>query len=134
MPKSLDRNLEEISRSTYDPLNKERTTLSTNREKIVTLGRAIVFTVPDRVAEENGLFEKHGLDVVPSEGWTTSLNFVPGHPEHDPLAAFEHIKFDTWNMCEWVAVHRVEKGEARPARIAFLRPAVVVQAIVSFEP
>ena len=107
-------------------------TTSSNREQIVTLGRAIVFTVPDRVAEENGLFDKHGLDVVPSEGWTTSMSFVPGHPEHDPLGAFEHVKFDTWNMCEWGAVHRVEKGEARPARIAFLRPAVVVQAIVSF--
>ncbi|HUB72063.1 MAG TPA: hypothetical protein VL984_16695 [Acidimicrobiales bacterium] len=102
--------------------------------RIVTLGHTIVFTVPDRVAQELGIFERNGVEVVPSGGWTASANsFVPGHPERDPLGAFEHVKFDTWNMCEWGAVHRVEKGESRPARIAYLRPAVVVQAIVSLD-
>ena len=58
--------------------------LTANREQIVTLGHTIVFTVPDRVAEENGLFEKQGLDVVPSGGWTTSMNFVRVIPSTIP--------------------------------------------------
>ncbi|MET0147241.1 MAG: nitrate ABC transporter substrate-binding protein [Ilumatobacteraceae bacterium] len=109
-------------------------TVTSDRPRIVTLAASSIFQVPDRVAEQHGLFEKHGLDVQASWEWKAPDQFVPDSAEHDPLGQFTSGQFDTWNMCEWGSVYRVEKADGRAGRIAYLRPAVVAQAIVSFDP
>ena len=90
------------------------------------------------MAYEEGFFDAHGLDVIPSEGewkdprtWKGFSTPLPRNPAFDPLARFEAKTQDTWNMCDWGAIYRPEQAE-RPGRIGYLRPAVVAQVIVSF--
>ena len=113
-------------------------TSTIERTRIVTQSGNSIFQVPDRVAYEEGFFDAHGLDVIPSEGewkdprtWKGFSTPLPRNPAFDPLARFEAKTQDTWNMCEWGAIYRAEQAE-RPGRIGYLRPAVVAQVIVSF--
>jgi hypothetical protein len=65
------------------------------------------------------------------------------HADHDKLehdvmkrqkeALFETGAAETFNVCEWGGIDRLERGAGR-GKIAVLRPAIAAQAIVSFEP
>jgi NitT/TauT family transport system substrate-binding protein len=95
-----------------------------------------VFDLPVLVALEEGIFAKHGID----------LNYAAGYSDREqnpheqkPLhrlkeSLFEAGKADTYNVCEWGGIDRIERGEkVERAKIAALRPAVAAQAIVSFD-
>jgi NitT/TauT family transport system substrate-binding protein len=93
----------------------------------------IVFDLPEIVALEEGIFDRAGLDVVRlSSGnqWTQS----PDLPVLERLkeSLYEQGAADVYNLCEWGSIDRAERT-GRGARIAYLRPAVVAQAIVSFD-
>lgn len=92
-----------------------------------------VFDLPLLVALEHGLFEKAGLDV----------RYVASYGSHDPLeqdvlkrqkeSLFEQQSADTFNVCEWGGIDRLERGNGK-GKIAALRPAIVAQAIVALDP
>jgi NitT/TauT family transport system substrate-binding protein len=106
-------------------------TENTTIDVLPTTGVGAVFCLPERVAIEDGLFVERGLDVqvvdqtVPPEG-------IDGSGSDALLQRFEQRRQDAWNRCEWGCIYRVEQAE-RPARISYLRPAVVAQAILSFD-
>lgn len=102
------------------------------RAKIRLIAGNSIFYVPERVATEEGIFERHGIDIVTSADWD-GRNHVIKDSEKDPLKLFEGGTADTFNMCEWGVLHRIEHSE-RPARIVYLRPAVVAQALVTLRP
>lgn len=105
---------------------------TTTQTDITILAGNSIFTVPDRVAIEEGLFAEEGLNVKAVENWD-ERNHVIKDPVRDPLALFESGVHDTFNMCEWGVLRRIEYTE-RPAHITYLRPAVVAQALISFRP
>lgn len=92
-----------------------------------------VFDLPLLVAIENKLFEQAGLDV----------RYAAGYEGHDPLeqdvlkrqkeALFEQKAADTYNVCEWGGIDRLERGDGK-GKIAALRPAIAAQAIVALDP
>jgi NitT/TauT family transport system substrate-binding protein len=92
-----------------------------------------VFDLPLLVGLEHGLFEKAGIDV----------RYVAAYGSHDPLeqevlkrqkeSLFEQQSADTFNVCEWGGIDRLERGKGR-GKIAALRPAIVAQAIVALDP
>ncbi|MGI4816218.1 MAG: ABC transporter substrate-binding protein, partial [Janthinobacterium lividum] len=92
-----------------------------------------VFDLPIHVAIEHGLFEKHGLDV----------RFSEKHAPHDfssqdafkrqKESLYENGQADAYNLCEWAGLDRSERG-TRDSRVHALRPAVVAQVILSFDP
>jgi NitT/TauT family transport system substrate-binding protein len=113
-------------------VRKEEPLPATTRNRIKVLGGSSVFSVPERVAFEEGLFDAHGLDVTSETDWNSRPHVIKD-PARDPLALFESGVHDTFNMCEWGVLNRLERTE-RPAHIVYLRPAIVAQAIVSFDP
>jgi len=100
--------------------------------KIRLLAGNSIFTVPERVAVEEGIFERHGVEIVTDADWD-QRNHVIKDAEKDPLKLFEGRRSDTFNMCEWGVLHRIEHSE-RDVRIVYLRPAVVAQALVTLDP
>ncbi|MBV8925446.1 MAG: hypothetical protein JOZ74_08775 [Bradyrhizobium sp.] len=92
-----------------------------------------VFDLPILVALEHGLFEKAGLNV----------DYAAKYSDHDALekdvlkrqkeALFEQQSAETFNVCEWGGIDRLERGAGR-GKIAALRPAIAAQAIVTFDP
>ena len=92
-----------------------------------------VFDLPLLVAIENKLFENAGLDV----------RYAATYDGHDPLepdvlkrqkeSLFEQKSADTFNVCEWGGIDRLERGKSE-GKIAALRPAIAAQAIVAFDP
>ncbi|MDO8212138.1 ABC transporter substrate-binding protein [Conexibacter sp. CPCC 206217] len=107
-------------------------TLVTSRTKIAILPSAPVFTLPEQVAEEEGLFEREGLDTVVTDDW----HWQP-QGKHGWEAMFDRFRehgAHTYNMCEWGVINQIEQGVERNAKIAYLRPAVTAQAIVSYRP
>lgn len=92
-----------------------------------------VFDLPEIVAVERGLFARVGLDVRFDDGDTHR------HGEsRDPIARrkealFEAERADLYNLCEWGGIDRLERN-TRGGYIGYLRPAVVAQALVSFDP
>lgn len=93
-----------------------------------------VFDLPVMVAIEEGLFEQAGLDV--------SFSATHADRERDNAAApvltrlkeqlFECGSADSYNVCEWASIDRLERGK-RGGNIAALRAAVAAQAILSFD-
>jgi NitT/TauT family transport system substrate-binding protein len=91
-----------------------------------------VFDLPVLVALEEGLFAASGLDV----------RYAARYAQHDLTekdvlkrlkeSLFEQGSADTFNVCEWGGIDRIERGAGR-GRIAALRPAVTAQAIVTFD-
>lgn len=93
-----------------------------------------VFDLPAIVAIEEGLFYDKGLDV----------KFVADHRARDLDAAetprlmrlkenlFETDEADSYNVCEWASIDRLERG-SRGGNIGALRAAVAAQAILSFD-
>src|SRR6195952_3216461 len=112
-----------------NPLEAMSTTTKTD---ITILAGNSIFTVPDRVALEQGFFDEEGLNVKAVQKWE-DRNHKIKDPIKDPLAQFESGVHDTFNMCEWGVLRRLEHTE-RAAHIAYLRPAVVAQALLSFDP
>ncbi|MBI2186917.1 MAG: nitrate ABC transporter substrate-binding protein [Acidobacteria bacterium] len=83
-----------------------------------------VFDLPVIVAIEEGLFEAAGLDVA----FTATYADMARLKEQ----MFECGEADSYNVCEWASIDRLERG-SRSGRIAALRAAVAAQAILTFD-
>lgn len=93
-----------------------------------------VFDLPVIVGIEEGLFAKAGLDVSFS---ATYLDREKDHAEKPILSRLKEQLFecgsaDSYNVCEWASIDRLERGK-RGGSIAALRAAVAAQAILTFE-
>lgn len=105
-----------------------------NRDRVVISPNGTLFDLPEIVAIEEGLFEKAGLDVSFAE----QQNVRESETEAQPLnrlkeSLFEKGDADVYNLCEWGGIDRLERG-GRNGRIAYLRPSVAAQALLSFDP
>jgi NitT/TauT family transport system substrate-binding protein len=93
-----------------------------------------VFDLPVIVGIEDGLFAKAGLDV------SFSASYADRERDHAARQVLDRLKeemfecgsADSYNVCEWASIDRLERGK-RGGAIAALRAAVAAQAIVSFE-
>jgi NitT/TauT family transport system substrate-binding protein len=116
--------MENIMANTENPSGKPVIRISPNPS---------VFDLPLLVGLEHGLFEKAGVDV----------RYAADYGGHDPFekdvlkrqkeALFEQRSADTFNVCEWGGIDRLERGGG-DGKIAALRPAIAAQAIVALEP
>jgi NitT/TauT family transport system substrate-binding protein len=93
-----------------------------------------VFDLPVLVAIEEGLFEEAGLDVRMSARYEDREKTLT---EREVLTRLKEQLFecgsaDSYNVCEWASIDRLERGQ-RGGNIAALRAAVVAQAILSFD-
>lgn len=93
-----------------------------------------VFDLPVIVGIEEGLFAKAGLDVSFS---ATYADREKDNAETPFLARLKEQMFecgsaDSYNVCEWASIDRLERGK-RGGNIAALRAAVAAQAILTFE-
>jgi len=93
-----------------------------------------VFDLPVIVAIEEGLFAAARLEVRFS---ATYADRERDHAELDILARLKEQLFecgsaDSYNVCEWASIDRLERG-TRGGSIAALRAAVAAQAILSFD-
>src|SRR5258706_3910705 len=93
-----------------------------------------VFDLPVIVGIEEGLFEKAGLDVSFSATYADRERDSAEKPVLSRLKEqmFECGSADSYNVCEWASIDRLERG-ARSGSIAALRAAVAAQAILSFD-
>ncbi|HEX9462663.1 MAG TPA: nitrate ABC transporter substrate-binding protein [Alphaproteobacteria bacterium] len=93
-----------------------------------------VFDLPVIVGIEEGLFTKAGLDVA----FSATYDDRERDSAEKPILArlkenlFECGSADSYNVCEWASIDRLERGQ-RGGNIAALRAAVAAQAILSFE-
>jgi hypothetical protein len=93
-----------------------------------------VFDLPVIVAIEEGLFEAAGLDVAFSASYADRER---DHAEQPVMARLKEQMFecgeaDSYNVCEWASIDRLERG-TRAGNIAALRAAVAAQAILTFD-
>lgn len=93
-----------------------------------------VFDLPLLVAIEERLFERAGLDVRMSASYEDREKTLT---EREVLTRLKEQLFecgsaDSYNVCEWASIDRLERGQ-RGGNIAALRAAVVAQAILSFD-
>ncbi len=93
-----------------------------------------VFDLPVIVGIEEGLFAKAGLDVSFSGTYADREKDNVKQPvlERNKEGKFECGTADSYNVCEWASIDRLEKGK-RGGHIAALRAAVAAQAILSFD-
>ncbi len=93
-----------------------------------------VFDLPVIVGIEEGLFEAAGLDVAFSATYADRERDHAGNPVMARLKEqlFECGEADSYNVCEWASIDRLERGN-REGRIAALRAAVAAQAILTFD-
>ena len=93
-----------------------------------------VFDLPVIVAIEEGLFRRAGLDVAFSATYADRERDSAEKPVLERLKEemFECGTADSYNVCEWASIDRLEKGK-RGGKLAALRAAVAAQAIVTFE-
>jgi NitT/TauT family transport system substrate-binding protein len=93
-----------------------------------------VFDLPVIVAIEEGLFEAAGLDVRFSATYADREKDRAERPVMSRLKEqmFECGSADSYNVCEWASIDRLERG-ARAGNIAALRAAVAAQAILTFD-
>ncbi|HWM80420.1 MAG TPA: hypothetical protein VNQ56_00030 [Pseudolabrys sp.] len=108
---------------------------STSQFEIRIAPNPPVFDLPVLVALEEGLFAKHGVNLSYAAGYSDREQ---NPHEQKPLhrlkeSLFEQGKADTYNVCEWGSIDRIERGKEQRAKIAALRPAVAAQAIISFD-
>jgi NitT/TauT family transport system substrate-binding protein len=93
-----------------------------------------VFDLPVIVAIEEGLFEAAGLDVAFSATYADRERDRAEKPVMARLKEqmFECGEADSYNVCEWASIDRLERGN-RAGQIAALRAAVAAQAILTFD-
>ena len=93
-----------------------------------------VFDLPVIVGIEEGLFEKAGLEVSFSATYADRERDSAEKPVLSRLKEqmFECGSADSYNVCEWASIDRLERGH-RGGNIAALRAAVAAQAILSFD-
>jgi NitT/TauT family transport system substrate-binding protein len=93
-----------------------------------------VFDLPVIVGIEEKLFEAAALDVA----FTASYADRERDSAEKPVMArlkeqlFDCGSADSYNVCEWASIDRLEKGK-RGGNIAALRAAVAAQAIITFD-
>src|SRR5476651_554784 len=93
-----------------------------------------VFDLPVIVGIEKKLFDKAGLDVRFS---ATYADREKDSIEFPVMARMKEQMFDcgsadSYNVCEWASIDRLEKGK-RGGNIAALRASVAAQAIITFD-
>jgi len=93
-----------------------------------------VFDLPVIVGIEEGLFEAAGLDVAFSATYADRERDRAENPVMARLKEqmFECGEADSYNVCEWASIDRLERG-SRGGRIAALRAAVAAQAMLTFD-
>jgi NitT/TauT family transport system substrate-binding protein len=93
-----------------------------------------VFDLPVIVGIEEKLFERAGLDVRFSATYADREKDTADKPIMGRLKEqlFDCGSADSYNVCEWASIDRLEKGK-RGGNIAALRAAVAAQAIITFE-
>src|SRR5213594_774624 len=93
-----------------------------------------VFDLPVIVGIAEGLFDAAGLDVAFSATYADRENDSAERPVMSRLKEqlFECGSADSYNVCEWASIDRLERG-TRAGSIAALRAAVAAQAILTFD-
>jgi NitT/TauT family transport system substrate-binding protein len=93
-----------------------------------------VFDLPVIVGIEEGLFAKAGLDVSFTATYADRERDTADKPVFQRLKEemFECGSADSYNVCEWASIDRLERG-TRSGKLAALRAAVAAQAIVTFD-
>jgi NitT/TauT family transport system substrate-binding protein len=93
-----------------------------------------VFDLPVIVAIEEGLFARAGLDVSFSATYADREKDSADKPVLSRLKEelFECGSADSYNVCEWASIDRLERGK-RAGKVAALRAAVAAQAILTFD-
>src|SRR3989449_5568403 len=93
-----------------------------------------VFDLPVIVGIAEGLFDAAGLDVAFSATYADRENDSAERPVMSRLKEqlFECGSADSYNVCEWASIDRLERG-TRGGSIAALRAAVAAQAILTFD-
>src|SRR5579859_5490014 len=93
-----------------------------------------VFDLPVLVGIEEKLFERAGLDVRLSASYADREKDSAERPILSRLKEqmFECGSADSYNVCEWASIDRLERG-TRGGKLAALRAAVAAQAIVTFD-
>jgi NitT/TauT family transport system substrate-binding protein len=93
-----------------------------------------VFDLPVIVGIEEGLFDAAGLEVRFSATYADRERDRAERPVMSRLKErmFERGSADSYNVCEWASIDRLERG-TRAGNIAALRAAVAAQAILTFE-
>src|SRR5215472_11420234 len=93
-----------------------------------------VFDLPVIVAIEEGLFTRARLDVSFSATYADRERDSAEKPVLSRLKEelFECGSADTYNVCEWASIDRLERGK-RGGKVAALRAAIAAQAILTFD-
>ena len=93
-----------------------------------------VFDLPVIVGIEEGLFAQAGLDVSFSATYADREKDSADKPVLDRLKEnmFECGSADSYNVCEWASIDRLERGK-RDGKVAALRAAIAAQAILTFD-
>ena len=93
-----------------------------------------VFDLPVIVGIEEGLFYQAGLDVAFSGTYADRERDQAQTPVLKRLKEemFECGSADSYNVCEWASIDRLERGK-RSGAIGALRASVAAQAIITFD-
>lgn len=93
-----------------------------------------VFDLPVLVGIAEGLFDQRGLDVSMAATYDDRERDTPQSAILGRLKEqqFECGSADSYNVCEWASIDRLERG-SRGGKLAALRAAVAAQAILSFD-
>lgn len=93
-----------------------------------------VFDLPVIVGIEEKLFDKAGLDVRFAASYADREKDNADRPVMTRLKEqlFDRGSADSYNVCEWASIDRLEKGK-RGGNIAALRASVAAQAIITFD-
>ena len=105
-----------------------------NRPRVRIAPNNPVFYLPVIVGIEEWLFAQAGLDVAFSATYADRERDRAEAPVMSRLKEqlFDCGSADSYNVCEWASIDRLERGNRR-GNIAALRAAVAAQAILSFD-
>ncbi|MFF7709062.1 ABC transporter substrate-binding protein [Pseudomonas sp. NPDC007930] len=107
--------------------------LAAPKTSLVVAPNVPVFDLPIHVALEHGLFAKRGLEVTFSETYSQAGYSNPDAFKRQKESLYERRQADAYNLCEWAGLDRSERS-GRGSQVQALRPAVVAQVILSFDP
>ena len=107
---------------------------SANRTAVKIAPNNPVFDLPVIVGIEEGLFARAGLDVRFSASYADREKDSAEKPVLARLKEelFECGSADSYNVCEWASIDRLERG-TRGGKVAALRAAIAAQAILTFD-